>query len=199
VETVTSTDNSWHGWIPKSVVPTAILIIAIAAVAAPATPAGPTATEFEVKAAYLYNFGRFITWPASSPPTDAFTICVLGRDPFGDVLDNLLKGEKIQGKPLLARRIGSAEDASSCRVVYISASEQKRLRPILAGLQKNSALTVSDIPGFVNAGGIIEFVSDGGRIRFQVNLAAAQRQGLSLSSELLKVATSVKGAVGSGQ
>jgi len=182
---------SWREKVVNAVAWAAVLSLIVSTVAQSATPA-PTRkpTEFEVKAAYLYNFGKFIKWPAATP--DPFPVCVLGRDPFGDTLDATLQGEKIDGKSLAALRIATAHESAACRIVYVSPSEEKRLKEVIASLQKSSALTVSDIPGFVNAGGMIEFVSEGGRIRFQVNLAAAQHAGLTLSSELLKVATSVK-------
>lgn len=161
--------------------------------------AGPKPTEYEIKAAYLYNFGKFVKWPPSGSPADTFPICVLGQDPFGDILDTTLRGESIDGKSLIARRVGSVQEASTCRILFISAPGEKRIKEILAALKKSPVLTVSDMPGFLSAGGMIEFVLEGGRIRFQVNLAAAQNADLSMSSELLKVATAVKtGSAGGG-
>jgi hypothetical protein len=150
--------------------------------------------EYEVKAAYLYNFARFVEWPSTAAATksDAFAICVLGQDPFGPALDAALAGETINGKAVLARRVLKPQDAVSCRVLYISSSEDSRLEEVLAALDKAGVLTVSDMPQFAQHGGMIQFVSGGNKIRFEVNLASAQDAGLSLSSELLKVAIAVR-------
>ncbi|HEY3769235.1 MAG TPA: YfiR family protein [Candidatus Angelobacter sp.] len=153
------------------------------------------ATEYEVKAAYLLNFGKFIKEPAAptSPETNKFTICVMGDDPFGQVLDATVRGEKIAGKPVAARRINRTQDAAGCQVLFISRSEEKQVRKILPALSKAGLLTVSDMPGFLDRDGMIQFTLVGNRVRFEVNLDAVQGAGLTLSSELLKVASSVKG------
>ena len=157
-------------------------------------------SEYAVKAAYLYNFGRFVEWPRNAPSgqTGDFAICVLGRDPFGTVLDTTISGERIDGKSVVARRIAKAGDAAGCRVLFISSSENKQLKEILSGLGKQSVLTVSDMPQFVDQGGIVQFVLAAERVRFEINLAAAQQAGLNLSSELLKVAADVKGKARAG-
>jgi hypothetical protein len=154
---------------------------------------GAKPKEYEVKATYLYNFARFVDWPASATlKDDPFAICVLGQDPFGPALDAVLAGETIDGKAVVAKRIARPQEAASCRVLYISSSEDRRIKVILATLDKMDVLTVSDIPEFSRHGGMIEFVLDGNKIRFEVNLASAEGAGLSLSSELLKVATIVR-------
>jgi hypothetical protein len=153
------------------------------------------ATEYEVKAAYLLNFGKFIKEPAAptSPEINKFTICVMGDDPFGQVLDSTVRDEKIAGKPVTARRIGRTQDTAGCQVLFVSRSEEKQVRKILPALSKAGLLTVSDMPGFLDRDGMIQFTLVGNRVRFEVNLDAVQGAGLTLSSELLKVASSVKG------
>jgi hypothetical protein len=148
-------------------------------------------TEFEVKAAYLSNFGRFVKWPTAAD-RGVFSICVLGEDPFGPVLDSMISDEQVDGKRVSVRRVNSAGEASNCNIVFISTSEERRLASILAQLGKSPVLTVSEITGFTDHHGIIQFVMDHDRVRFEVNLAAADRVGLVLSSDLLKVATAVK-------
>jgi hypothetical protein len=150
--------------------------------------------EYEVKATYLYNFARFVEWPSSSAPakSDSFAICVLGQDPFGPALDAIVAGESIDGKAVLAKRVSKPQDAVSCRVLYISSSEESRLKEVLAALDKSGVLTVSDIPQFSQRGGMIEFTLQGNNVRFEVNLAIAENTGLTLSSELLKVAITVR-------
>ena len=151
----------------------------------------PARSEYEVKAAYLYTFGRFVEWPADRA-AGAFTICVLGTDPFGPVLEATLKGTRVRGRSVVARRIDAAESAGSCHVLFISASEDRRLENVLARLPRADVLTVSDVPEFVGRGGMIEFETAANRVRFRVDLPQAQSGGLTLSSELLRVATSVR-------
>jgi hypothetical protein len=152
-------------------------------------------SQYQVEAAYLYNFGRFIEWPAKVTPakTGRFTICVLGEDPFGPILDQTVAGEMIGNQSVAARRISSPQDAADCQILFISSSEANRLNKIIEALGKSAVLTVSDIPQFSQRRGMIQFVLDDNRIRFEVNLTATQHAGLALSSELLKVATTVKG------
>ena len=151
-------------------------------------------SEYQVEAAYLYNFGRFVEWPAKSTTaqTGAFNICILGEDPFGQALDTTLAGETIGNQRVAARRISSPQTLADCQILFISSSEANRLNKIIAALDKSAVLTVSDTPHFSQRGGMIQFVLEGNRIRFEVNLTATQRAGLTLSSDLLKVATAVR-------
>jgi hypothetical protein len=150
--------------------------------------------EYQVKAAYLYNFGRFVEWPprVTSASTGSFTICVLGEDPFGRALDATLAGETIGNQKVAARRISGLQQSVDCQILFISSSEAKRLNKIIEALGDSAVLTVSDIPQFSQRRGMIQLLMEGNRIRFEVNLAATQRAGLTLSSELLKVATAVR-------
>lgn len=150
-------------------------------------------SEYQVKAVYLYNFTRFVEWPAQkiSSDSNAFAICVLGKDPFGPVLDSTVAGESIAGKRVVARRISKPQEALDCQILFVSASEDKQLKGDLAALNAG-VLTVSDIPGFSERGGMIQFVADGDKIRFEVNLSNATESGLVLSSDLLKVAVAVR-------
>jgi hypothetical protein len=150
--------------------------------------------EYAVKATYLYNFAKFVQWPSqvAAVKDDPFAICVLGQDPFGSALDATLAGETIAGKAVVAKRISKPQDGMDCRIVFISSSEQSRLRETLVTLDKTGVLTVSDMPDFSRRGGMIQFVLDGSRVRFEINLATASGAGLTLSSELLKVASVVR-------
>jgi hypothetical protein len=150
-------------------------------------------TEYAVKAAYLYNFGKFVEWPVQvTAAADVFTICVLGEDPFGATFDTTIAGESLNGKKVAVNRIARLQDAVSCRILFISSSEQGRLKEILAALDKTSVLTVSDMPQFTRRGGMIQFIMAANKVRFEVNLTNAERTGLTLSSQLLKVAISVR-------
>lgn len=150
-------------------------------------------SEYQVKAAYLYNFGKFVNWPPNAAATSNFEVCVLGADPFGPLLEATVSDSTINGKRVIARRIARAQDAAGCRVVFVAASESPHLGSDLAVLSKLHVLTVSDNPHFLERGGMIQFIFEGDRVRFAVNLTAAQEAGLTLSSELLKVATRVVG------
>jgi len=171
-----------------------VLTLAGALVAVPClgTPASRP-TDYDVKAAYLYNFGRFVEWPQSvTSNSDLFTVCVLGQDPFGPALDATLAGEAIGGKRAAAKRISTPQEAATCQILFMSSTEESRLGEILETLRKEAVLTVSDMPKFSQRGGMIQFVLEGKKVRFEVNLSAVQQAGLSLSSELLKVATAVR-------
>jgi hypothetical protein len=150
--------------------------------------------EYQVKATYLYNFGRFVRWPGTVPAAkgDSFSVCVIGRDPFGSILDSTLAGESLDGKPVVLRRIAKPHEAGECRILFISSTEEKHLNEILTALDQSGVLTVSDMPGFTRRGGMIQFVLDGDRVRFEINLTSTESARLTLSSELLKVAASVK-------
>jgi YfiR/HmsC-like len=153
----------------------------------------PKPGEYDVKAVYLYSFGKFVRWPAETmAKSGSFPICVLGHDPFGPALDTALAGSAVDGKGAEARRISKPQEALDCRILFVSSSETSRLKDIFAALDKTNILTVSDIPQFSKLGGMIQFVLDGNKIRFEVNLTAAENAGLTLSSELLKVATAVR-------
>lgn len=178
------------GWI--ALVRKVLLIAWILAI--PALQAqSSTPTDYDVKAAYLFNFGRFVEWPAHTlSDGTAFTFCILGRDPFGANLDRLLARETIDGKNIAVKRILTAHEASGCQVLFMGAEQESHVSKVIEELDKEAVLTVSDVPKFSDRGGMIQFVTEGNRVRFSVNLSATQRAGLTLSSDLLKVATSVK-------
>jgi len=154
----------------------------------------PKPSDYQVKAAYLYNFGRFVEWPSevAAAKSGPFTVCVLGQDPFGSTLDATLAGETIAGKNVVAKRISTAQESVDCQILFLSAAEASRLHKLIEDLDKVAVLTVSDMPQFAQRGGMIQFVLEGSRVRFEVNLTATQRAGLTLSSDLLKVATAVR-------
>ena len=139
-------------------------------------------TQFEVEAAYLFNFGKFVGWPSGAQPDSPFLICVIGQDPFGPVLDRTVASETLKNRPVQDKRISRPQDATGCSILYISSSESARLSKILSAIQEAPVLTVSDIPDFVQQGGMIQFVLREGRVRFEVNLAPTQRNGLAMSS-----------------
>ena len=154
----------------------------------------------QVQAAYLYNFGKFVKWPAVAPANQsgAFIICVLDQDPFGDTLQSTLSGETVAGKPVVVRRLAKPQEASVCHILFISGSRAHELNQILSSIDEAAVLTVSDMPDFSKRGGMIQFVLEGDRIRFEINLAGAEKSHLVFPSELLKVATAVRKPARSG-
>lgn len=151
-----------------------------------ARPAPPL--EYQVKAAFLLNFTKFIQWPVTET-TAPFEICIAGNDPFGSFLDQMLAGETYMGRRIVAQRVqGPVPD--SCQVVFVDKSEAER-RPLLARGARG-VLTVGEAPGFLAAGGMIDFVVVNGRVRFDINQSAAAMAGLQLSSKLLSVARAVE-------
>lgn len=154
----------------------------------------PRAGEYEIKAAFLYKFIRFTEWPADEPKmnANAFVIGVLGTDPFGSALDRMLEGEFIGDKRIIAKRFARVEDASDSHVLFVSSSLQADLPRILKTLETHSVLSVSEIDNFARLGGIIELKKESNRITFDINVDAAKRAKLRLSSQLLGLARIVR-------
>lgn len=148
--------------------------------------------EHEVKAAFLYNFGKYVRWPKNaSRSDDTFVIAILGADPFGAALDDIVRGNRIDMRPVTVRRVSKVGELDGCEVLYISAAETARLGSILAALPKAPILTVSDMPQFVERGGMIGLVMANRRVQFEVNAEAAERAGLVLGSQLMRLARTV--------
>lgn len=150
-------------------------------------------SEYQVKAAYLYQFANFVEWPASSfPKTDSpLVIGVLGDDPFGKTLDETIRDVLVRNRKLVLRRFRKIEDLTPCHILFVSRSEKDKLAQIMAKVQDEPTLTVGEADDFARAGGIINFVLTEGRVKFRINLPAADRAGLKLSAKLLAVAKEV--------
>lgn len=152
-------------------------------------------SEYELKAAFLYNFIKFTEWPAGEmgKPDDPFVIAVVGKDPFGRVLDRTVEGERVHERAIVVRRYPKMDAAAAdSHVLFIGASEAKSLPAILKQLEGDAVLTVSDMSDFAGAGGMIYLKKDNNRIAFEINLSAAKKVKLSLNAQLLKLATIVK-------
>jgi hypothetical protein len=146
--------------------------------------------EYQVKAVFLFNFTQFIEWPTNAfPETQSpLTIGVLGDDPFGNFLEETVRGEKANGHPIIVKRFQRVEKIGNCQILFISASDARQVKAILAALKGRQILTVSDIAGFAQNGGVIRFVSEQNKIHFRINLEAAKNAGLTVSSKLLRLA-----------
>jgi hypothetical protein len=146
-------------------------------------------SEYQVKAAFLYNFVKFVDWPATpAGKEEPIGLCVLGKDPFGGALEHVIEGKTVNGRPLAIRRIGDIAAARSCQVLFVSGSEVGRVSEIIQAVHAWSVLTVSEIDRFSQRGGIITFLMEGQRVRFQINSKAAASAGLKISSKLLQLA-----------
>ena len=149
--------------------------------------------EYKVKAAFIYNFTKFVQWPeeAFEDSESPFTLCVVGKDPFGTALDPLQE-KTAQGRAIIVLRTHYLEElTTSCHVVFVSESERKRVDSIVEAFRLQPSLTVSDIKNFARQGGIMNFTKKNKRIRFEINVGAGQRAGLKISAQLLELATAV--------
>ena len=146
-------------------------------------------SEYAVKAAFLYKFAKFVSWPEDAlPPDGPLHLCVFGEDPFGDDLDRIVAGKRVGGHPIEVRRLREIGATASCHVVFLSPAAERRHRRVLAALAGRPVLTVGDVEGFAERGGIIGLRVEGGRIRIEINPAAASRAGLHIDAELLGLA-----------
>jgi len=159
-----------------------------------ATPAAAqTAGEYQVKAAFLFNFAKFVEWPAAfKSPSDPIHICILGDNPFGTMLSDLLAGKKINDRPLLGAHFFELKEIGGCQILFVSKSQRKNLRNILAAAEAGGVLTVGEWDNFALDGGMIGFRLEGGKVRLEVNLPAAERAQVLISSKLLSLAQVVR-------
>jgi len=162
---------------------------------APAQASGPS--QIDVQAVYLFDFAKFVRWPEGAGH-GPLTICVAGQKGYTDALTKLVKGEQIDSRPLAVRAILTPEDETGCEIVFIGVSAKDHLDALLAATVGKPVLTVSDVSGFLDRGGMIQFLVIGNRVRFSVDMRPAVRSGIGLSSELLKVAVNVNGKDASG-
>jgi hypothetical protein len=175
---------------PLPSVTLALLVTLLRAVPPAAVePARPTA--YEVKAAFLYNFAKFVKWPEDKPLGSTFVIAVLGEDPFGEVLDRTFAGKTIQGRKAEVRRIHSVAAPSDVQVLFIGSSERPRLAQILKSLEGGNALTVGEMEGFIERGGMIAFRLRSDVVNFDINLDQVERARLKMSSQLIRLARNV--------
>ena len=149
--------------------------------------------EFQVKAVFLYNFAQFVEWPASAfeSQESPLVIGILGLDPFGKILDEMVKGEMVNGRPLAVKRFRSVGDIDQCHILFVSGSEGSRTEQIIAALDGKCILTVCDWEGFARRGAMVRFVVERNRVRLRINLEAAKSAGLNISSKLLRSAETV--------
>ena len=152
--------------------------------------------EYRLKAAFLYNMTKFVEWPpqAFQSASDPVSLCILGRNPFESALNDAVAGKMIQNRPLLVRTLSNADEGCFCQVLFISSSERKHFQTILEATAAANVLTVGDADSFLANGGVVNLKLEGGKVRIQINPAAAEPHRLRISSKLLGLAEINTGA-----
>ena len=152
----------------------------------------PLEYERQVKVAFIYNFSRFVEWPDDTfaNGTSSFTVCVLGNNPLSGALDTI-KGKAVKDKKIAIKRLTNASNMDGCQVLFISSEEKEHLTQILESARKLRVLTIGEMSQFNRAGGIVALAMRKNRIRFSVNLEAAEETGMKISSRVLSLATVV--------
>jgi hypothetical protein len=175
-----------------------LLALLLAAAMAGLARAQTANEEYEVKAAFLFHFAQLVEWPpgALKGEGEPVRVCTLGEDPFHGELETILKGKKVGERALRVDHIKQIEEAKSCQILFVSRNEAKRMPALLAQLGSSPVLTVGESDGFVREGGIIGFSVEDQKIRFEINLDAARRAGIRVSSRLLLLAKNVTGNQG---
>ena len=174
----------WSGVLVRSVLLLAVWALALTPVATRAQ-----SKEYQVKAAFLFNFAQFVQWPpgAYADTNALFCIGILGDDPFGVALEQTILGETIGGRKTAVQRSRQVADLANCQMIFVSKSEKNHVAEILAALGSRPVLTVGDVPGFARSGGGIDFFLEGTKVRFEINPGAAQSGGLRFDSQLLSL------------
>jgi hypothetical protein len=157
--------------------------------------AEPSLTKYQVEAIFLFNFAKYVDWPAAAfqNAVEPITIGVLGTDPFGDNLQRIVEGKTINGRPFVIKHLPSGSDLSGCHILFISHSESSQVGGILDKAGPLPMLTVGEDEQFAQNGGIINFILKNGKVRLEIDLTAAKKAGLTISSKLLAVADVVRG------
>jgi hypothetical protein len=171
------------------------VLIATLAVGRPIDLRAQRSLEYEVKAAFLYNFVQFIEWPADALHAgEPFRVCLAGENPFGGVLERTIAGEQVGGRPIEVEVLGADAAPSRCQVLFVPRSQASRTAALLKAAGAAAVLTVGESPRFLDAGGLINFVVEAGHVRFDINADAAAARDLRISSKLLRVARTTGGS-----
>ncbi len=164
-----------------------------------ALSAGPAATqsgasadprlEYKVKAAYLYNFAKFVEWPAHAfkGPADPIVFAVLGKDPFGDVLESTFENKTIGGRPCTVKRFSTLEEVKDCHVLFLGSSLDKEIAKAIPFLKGKPTVTVGEAESFTSVGGMIRLFLKENKVHFEINIDSAKAEGIKVSSQLLKL------------
>lgn len=150
--------------------------------------------EYRLKFAFLYNFAKFVDWPADafSSPQAPLNICIIGTDPFDSDLEQQVADRSVNGHPYMTRTARASDDLGACHLIFLPAASDRSLPAILKQAAASGAITVGESAGFARRGGTVNFVLEGTRLRFEVNLEASQRARSRISSRLLSLARIVR-------
>ncbi|HYR89234.1 MAG TPA: YfiR family protein [Terriglobia bacterium] len=147
--------------------------------------------EYEVKAAFLFNFTKFVEWPPAAD-LHSFDTCILGDDPFGSTIDRLTRGKTVNGLPIQVRRLKEVADAKQCQIVFVSSVEKSKAARLAEAVRGTRILTVGETEDFARAGGMVYLSMENSRVSLVINAAAAESSGLKVSAKLLALATIYK-------
>jgi len=172
-----------------------MILLFIIGSALPAQGQASSPSEYQLKAAFLFNFAKFIEWPqdAFAGPQSPFAICVFGKDPFGNSLDEVLANKTVGDRSISIQRTKAIAELRHCQIVFVSHPETERVADIVGALEGTNVLLVGESEGFAASGGMIEFTLEQGRVRFSINPDAAEHANLRFSSKLLALAKIVHG------
>jgi hypothetical protein len=153
----------------------------------------PVPREYQIKAAFLYNFTKFVEWPPRrfAAPESPIVIGILGANPFGDELEAIVKNRKVNNRPIEIRIVATEAEAAAVHVLFAGAGQESRMAAMSGSLQTQSILTVGESPSFAASGGIIDFVVEGDKVRFAINARLGEQSGLKISAQLLNLAMAV--------
>lgn len=147
-------------------------------------------SEYKVKAAFVFHFAQFVEWPTNAFQSEngPLIIGILGNDPFGSAIDEIVRGEVVRNHPLQVQRYRTLNDVKGCHILYVCPSEASNTRAIVERLRGQSVLTVGETENFARSGGVIRFLKEGNKIRFRINVQAAAEANVTISSKLLRAA-----------
>jgi hypothetical protein len=181
-------------WGPGWVTVLAVLFL-LPAVAGKRTGAQTTNEEYRVKAAFIFHFAQLVDWPPEKPAVadNSLFLCTLGEDPFQGALEDTVAGKAIGNRILRIRHLGERQDMQACQIVCLGRAQSKRIPMLVSSLHNAPVLTVGETAGFLDEGGMIDFLLDDNKVRFEINLAAAESADLKIGSRLLVLAQRVVG------
>jgi len=172
----------------------AVAVWLLALPAGMAKAADPNPLELAVKAAFIYKFQFYVSWPprAYTAPDSPFKLCIVGDDPFGNLIDQAVSGQRVGGRTIAVARLSSVSVDDHCQMLYLGTEDPRLARQELSAVDGQPVLTITDAISDDSAKGMINFVIADDRVRFEIDDAAAARDGLPISSKLLSVALSVR-------
>lgn len=151
---------------------------------------GQAIEEYQLKAAFIFNIAKFVEWPAEAfqGSKDPIVLCIIGASPFGDALEQAANGRTVDERRFAIRTVSDVKQAGGCHILFVSSSERKRFRSVLGEIAASGILTVGDVESFATDGGVVNLKLDGDKIRIGINVHAAERERIRISSKLLSLA-----------